>query len=190
MAISAVSFATRSARAPFSKATMDSLRCLIIFSSTEVICASSSVMRSSTSRCLMAACKRRMTARRSFSPDRIAVFMSSVMRSLSDKRAALLEEKGSARARPRAVFARAVALEVTLHGGSLLALTLLRRLLIEFAASQLGEHARFFARALETAQGGIEIFVFSYANARHRNLNPLICLEFCHNLPGAGVAIL
>src|SRR6478609_10164451 len=163
---------------------MVSLRCLIIFSSTEVTWVSSSVMRSSTSRCLMAACKRRMTARRSFSPDRIAVFMSSVMRSLS------VIYGASARARTRRVLTRAVALEVTLHCGSLFALTLLRRLLIEFAASQLGEHARFFARALETAQGGIEIFVFSYANARHRNLNPLICLEFCHNLPGAGVAIL
>src|SRR3954464_15617232 len=164
---------------------MDSLRCLIIFSRTAVTCASSSVMRSSTSRCLMAACKRRMTARRSFSPDRIAVFMSSVMRSLS-----VIAGASSARTRTRRVFTRAVALEVTLHGGSLLALTLLRRLLIEFAAPKLRQHARFFARALKTAQGGIEILVFTHSNARHRNLNPLIFLEFCHDLPGAGVAIL
>jgi hypothetical protein len=79
---------------------------------------------------------------------------------------------------------------MALHSGSLLALTLLGRLFVEFATPELCQHARFFARALETAQGGIEIFIFSYANARHRNLNPLICLEFCHNLPGAGVAIL
>src|SRR4051812_15237111 len=169
---------------------MDSLRCLIIFSSTEVTCASSSAMRSSTSRCLMAACKRRMTARRSFSPDRIAVFMSSLMRSLSVIGALFFEEGASARARTRRVITRAVALEVPLHGGSLLALTFLRRLLIEFAAPKLRQHARFFARALETAQGGIEILVFTHSNARHRNLNPLICLEFCHDLPGAGVAIL
>src|SRR4051812_44321666 len=180
--------ATRSARAPFSKASTDSLRCLIIFSSTEVTCASSSVMRSSTSRCLMAACKRRMTARRSFWPDRIAVFMSSVMRSLSVIEKA--GEPGSARTRTRRVLARAVALQVPLYRGRLLALTLLRRLLIEFAAPKLREHARFFARALKTAQGGIEILVFTHSNARHRNLNPLICLEFCHDLPGAGVAIL
>src|SRR5687767_10424472 len=127
---------------------------------------------------------RRMTARRSFSPDRIAVFMSSVMRSLS------VIGGASARTRTRGVFARAVALEVPLHGSRLLALTLLGRLFVEFAAPELRQHARFFARALETAQGGIEIFVFTYSNARHRNLNPLICLEFCHDLPGAGVAIL
>src|SRR5687767_12124208 len=169
---------------------MDSLRCLIIFSSTEVICASSRVMRSSTSRCLMAACKRRMTARRSFSPDRIAVFMSSVMRSLSVIASPSFETRESARARTRRILTRAVALEVPLHGGGLLELTLLRRLFVEFAAPELRQHARFFARALETAQGGIEIFVFTYSNARHRNLNPLICLEFCHDLPGAGVAIL
>src|SRR5688500_3324004 len=148
---------------------MDSLRCLIIFSSTEVICASSRVMRSSTSRCLMAACRRRMTARRSFSPDRIAVFMSSLMRSLS------VIWGVSARTRTGRVFARAVALEVTLHRGGLLALTFLGRLLIEFATPELRQHARFFARALETAQGGIEIFIFTHSHARHRNLNPLIC---------------
>src|SRR5262245_5224533 len=135
-------------------------------------------MRSSTSRCLMAACKRRMTARRSFSPDRIAVFMSSVMRSLSVIEGLVIRRSGSARTRTRRVIARAVALEVTLHGGSLLALTLLRRLFVEFAAPKLRQHARFFARALETAQGGIEILVFTHSNARHRNLNPLICLEF------------
>src|SRR6185503_4466569 len=101
-----------------------------------------------------------------------------------------LSEKSSARARTRRVFARAVALQVTLHRGSLLALTLLGRLLIEFAAPKLREHARLFTRALETAQRGIEILVFTHSNARHLNLNPLICLEFCHGLPGAGVAIL
>jgi hypothetical protein len=46
----------------------------------------------------------------------------------------------------------------------------LRRLLVEFTASKLGEDARFFAGTLETAQGGIEILVLANTNAGHSNL--------------------
>ena len=101
---------------------------------------------------------------------RIADFMSSVMRSLSVTDGAV---RSCGRGRAVNAIAR-VALLVTLHRGRLLAFTLLRRLLVEFAAPQLRQHARFFAGALETAQGGIEILVFTHANARHRNLVALI----------------
>src|SRR5690606_34903614 len=109
---------------------------------TDSTCASSSVMRSSTSFCLMAARIRRIVARRSFSPERIAAFMSSVMRSRRAMRGSV--EPGLAG------VAAVVALGVALHGGSLLALTLLRRLLVEFAPAQLREDACLLAGALET----------------------------------------
>jgi hypothetical protein len=56
------------------------------------------------------------------------------------------------------------------HGGSLLALTLLGRLLVEFTAPKLGEYARFFTGTLETTQGGVEILVLANTNAGHSNL--------------------
>jgi hypothetical protein len=43
---------------------------------------------------------------------------------------------------------------VPLHGGRLLALTLLGRLLVEFPAPQLREHTGLLAGALEAPQGG------------------------------------
>jgi hypothetical protein len=52
----------------------------------------------------------------------------------------------------------------------LLAFPFLRRLLVEFAPPQLGQDSRLLAGALEAPQGGIEILVFSDANARHRYL--------------------
>src|SRR5690606_1871763 len=61
---------------------MLSLRCLISLSSVATMAASSSSMRSSTSRCLMAACNRRMVPRRWLSLARMAAFTSSVMRLL------------------------------------------------------------------------------------------------------------
>src|SRR5690606_10761348 len=61
-----------------------------------------------------------------------------------------------------------LALHVPLHGGGLLPFPFLRRLLVEFAPPELGQHASFLAGALEAPQGGIEILVFSDADARHR----------------------
>jgi hypothetical protein len=96
---------------------------------------------------LMPAWSMRMQESRSFSPDRIAAFMSSVMR-------AFRLIPGSAR-RAAAAVARG-ALEVPLDGGSLLAFPLLGRLFVEFPAAQLGEDAGLFAGALETTQGGVD----------------------------------
>src|SRR5688572_1472103 len=121
-------------------------------------CASSSSMRSSTSRCWMPAWSMRMQERRSFSPARIAAFMSSVMR-------ALRLIPGSARG-AAATVARG-ALEVPLDGGGLLAFPLLRRLLVEFPAAEFGQHAGFFAGTLDTTDGSVEILVLADTDARH-----------------------
>ncbi len=55
-----------------------------IFSIASMTCVSSSSMRSSTSRCLMAACNSRIAPSRALSLARMAVFISSVMRAFSD----------------------------------------------------------------------------------------------------------
>src|SRR5579872_3123672 len=96
-------------------------------------------MRSSTSRCLMAARISRMRESRSLAPDRIAAFMSSVMRSFKDMRSA-----GCAHAVPRDP------LHVPLDRRGLLAFPFLGGLLVEFASAQLGENAGLLAGALET----------------------------------------
>src|SRR5690606_20563973 len=80
--ISARSIAARSSRLAASYWLTESLRCLTIFSMTASTAASSSSIRSSTSRCLIAALTRRIPPRRCLSPDFIAVFMSSVRRCL------------------------------------------------------------------------------------------------------------
>jgi N6-L-threonylcarbamoyladenine synthase len=46
----------------------------------------------------------------------------------------------------------------------------LGRLLVEFAAPQLGEDARLFTGTLEATQGGVKIFILTNANAGHSNL--------------------
>jgi hypothetical protein len=66
------------------------------------------------------------------------------------------------------------ALHVALDGGGLLSFPLLGGLFVEFAPAQLSENAGFLAGSLETAQGGIEIFIFADTNAGHLNYNPLI----------------
>ena len=48
---------------------------------------------------------------------------------------------------------------VALDGSSELTLALLGRFFVELAAADFGQHAGFFHRALETAQGDIERFV-------------------------------
>jgi hypothetical protein len=56
---------------------------------------------------------------------------------------------------------------VALHGGSLLALAFLRGFFVELTTSQFGQDARLLARAFETAQSCVEVFTFSYSDARH-----------------------
>ncbi len=60
------------------------------------------------------------------------------------------------------------------NGSGFLALSFLSRLFVELTTAKLGQHARFFTGTLETAQGGVEILVFFYANTRHRGFN-LFC---------------
>src|SRR2546423_947806 len=113
-------------------------------------------MRSSTSRCLSAASARRMVASRSFSPARIAFFMSSVILSLRGKAVSPPSAhalSGGPYPVPRDP------LHVPLDRSGFLAFPLLGWLLVEFAPAQLGEDARLLARALETPQGGIEVLV-------------------------------
>lgn len=56
-------------------------------------------------------------------------------------------------------------------GGGLFALTLLGRLLVEFASAQFRQDTRLFTGTLEATQGGVKIFIFSNTNAGHSNLN-------------------
>jgi hypothetical protein len=56
------------------------------------------------------------------------------------------------------------------YRGSLLSLTFLRRLLVEFTATELGEDARFFTGTLEATQGGVEVLILANTNAGHSNL--------------------
>ncbi|CFW37338.1 Uncharacterised protein [Bordetella pertussis] len=66
-----------------SNAAIDSRRCLTCFSMTAVISASLSSRRSSTSRCLMAASRKRSVARRSVALARMASLTESDRRALS-----------------------------------------------------------------------------------------------------------
>jgi hypothetical protein len=60
---------------------------------------------------------------------------------------------------------------MALHRRSLLSLTLLSRLLVEFPAPKLGKDTRFFTGALEATQSGVKILVLANTNAGHSNLN-------------------
>src|SRR5258706_12323311 len=175
---------TKSWRLPAWNCTSDSLRCLIIFSRTLNTWGSSSVIRSSTSRCLIAAVIMRISPSRSFSPERIAAFMSSVIRSLRD----ILTRHhpfggplvgGPSRSRRRGAggcASRAAhvlsgeALQVAFYRSGLFSLTLLGRLLVEFTSPKLSEDARFFTGTLEATQGGVKILILANTNAGHSNL--------------------
>src|SRR5690606_13571724 len=174
---------------------MESLRCLTIFSSTASTWASSSSMRSSTSFCLMAALIRRITARRSFWPAFIAVFMSSLSRAFrlmldlrvsgtqkagSGTHAGFLSSRRAGRGRPplprgnaRSVQALALgdvarhAPQLTLHRGGGLARALLGRLLVVLALAGLGQDAGLLASALEATQRKLERLVFADFHRRH-----------------------
>src|SRR5260370_33640412 len=139
-------------------------------------------MRSSTSRCLIAAVIMRITPRRSYSPERIAAFMSSVMRPfrVDTGAASKFESIGAGRSGSRRAGRSAAALaahvlagqplQVALNRSGLLSLSLLGRLLVEFPASKLGEDAGFFTGTLETAQSCVDILVLANTNAGHSNL--------------------
>src|SRR5262245_17683165 len=113
----------------------------------------------------MAAVIMRMVPRRSLSLARIAAFMSSVMRSLSDidvdRDGFVAGLVGAGRTGTAAAAADVAgdALHVALHCRGLLAFPFLRGLLVEFAPPQLGQDSGLFAGALEAPQGGIEILV-------------------------------
>src|SRR5262245_17215595 len=134
-------------------------------SMTDVTPASSSGRRVSTSRCLTPARAMRKTLRRGLSPAFIAACMSSVRRSFSG----MTEASGSVESTAPCGRGPEVALHVPLYGRGLLALAFLGRFLVDLASSQLGQHAGLLARSLETAQGRVEVFAFSYTDARHRN---------------------
>src|SRR5690554_4752010 len=189
--ISARSIAARSSRAAASYWLTESLRCLTIFSMTASTWASSSSMRSSTSRCLMAALTRRITPRLALSPPFMAAFMSSVRRCLrliwnspvastqeaGDARACRLQgndhDRGAGRRQAGSVHALALgnvargATRLALHRRGGLALALLRRLLVILALAGLGQDAGLLAGALEAAEGKLEGLVFADFDAGH-----------------------
>lgn len=57
--------------------------------------------------------------------------------------------------------------DLSLYGCCPLALTLCRGFLVELALTELAENPRFLADSFEAAQGPIEVFIFTYTNARH-----------------------
>src|SRR5205085_5905424 len=144
--------------------------CFTSLSTIETICASSRTMRSSTSRCFIAASRPRIVSSRGASLARIAVFMSSVIRSLrlivrSLARLRSDEARGGRASIPvvagwnleqlfRQLHA-ADALEVALYSGGLLALALGGGLFVELARTQIGQQTELFDGALETAQGDV-----------------------------------
>src|SRR5215472_1041440 len=143
-------------------------------------------MRSSTSRCLIAARSSRIVDRRAASRARIAAFMSSVMRSFS----VIGSEKGRI-ASPLAFgsslasvklgrqLLAAQSLVMPLYGRRELALALGRRLLVELPRPKLGQQTRFFDGALEAAERHFERLVFPNSNSRHeRPCFPLAALTF------------
>jgi len=67
---------------------------------------------------------------------------------------------------PAAIFALQL-LVVALDRGGLLTLALGGGLFVELPTAYLGEDARLFARAFETAKGDFERFVFLDADVRH-----------------------
>src|ERR1043166_1830069 len=132
--------------------------------------ASSSVMRSSTSRCFTADSSRRSALSLSCS----RAFMADLMSSLSCSRRGIEDlqmtaasgalSPGSPRGfdetcclvQLRREHLRAHALVAALHRGGVLALALGGRLLVELAGAQLGEEAGFLDRALEAAESHVE----------------------------------
>src|SRR4051812_33816829 len=158
-------------------------------------CVSSSMMRSSTSRCLMAALIRRITPRRSLSPPFMAAFMSSVSwffrlmasypqdsYSLTGKRkkpVSLAQHRPAFSHRARlgrtAPSIQALTLghvarhaaQMALHRRGGLALALLRRLFVELALPGLGKDAGLFAGTLETAQRELERLVLANFDVGH-----------------------
>src|SRR5581483_2052982 len=131
---------------------MDSRRCLSILSRTDRACASSRVIRSSISRCLMAARIRRMASSLAFSPARMAAFMSSCTLSLirDAVMVRLLQSDGllSAVFLECGLFAHQFFL-VAFDGRCFFAFTLPSGFFVKFVAAQIGQNAGFFAEAFK-----------------------------------------
>src|SRR3569832_1240228 len=135
------------------------------FSPMLLTAASSSSMRSSTSLCLMAANRRRSVPRRAISLARMAGFMSSVMRALSDMRGRFRVSAESIHLGGELLAAQALAL--ALDCGGELALALGGGLLVELAGAQFGQQADFFDLTLETTQGNVKQLKFFDFDVRH-----------------------
>src|SRR5512146_690103 len=143
---------------------MESRRCFSIFSMMETTSASVSSMRSSTSRCFIAASSRRIAPRRAVSLARIADFMSSLIFSLrlmakktnaaTSKDCGVMHSKELVQLRRQSLAAQA--LVVALHGSGQLALTLCGGLFVKLAGAQLGQQTGLFHRTLEAAHRHFE----------------------------------
>src|ERR1051325_3230686 len=118
-----------------------------------------SSMRSSTSRCLIAACNNRIAPRRALSLARMAVFMSSVMRSFSGTANYSIQFRGECLITNTAIMA--------LDCSSSLALAFPGWLLVKFTRAQIGQQAGFLDHALETAQCDVKWLVFFNTYTRH-----------------------
>jgi hypothetical protein len=66
---------------------------------------------------------------------------------------------------------------VPFYGSRFLALAFLGRFLVELASAELRQHAGLLAGSLEAAKGCVEVFTFSYTNARHRLLANGLLME-------------
>src|SRR5512137_334846 len=147
---------------------MESRRCFSIFSMMATTSASVSSMRSSTSRCFMAASKRRIAPRRAVSLARIAAFMSSVICCLR-----LISNYPSPGRRGRSIQLRreslaAQALVMALHGSGQLALALCSGLLVKLASAQFGQQTGFFHRTLEAAHCHFKRLILFNAYCCHK----------------------
>src|SRR3989344_3617815 len=122
-------------------------------------------MRSSASRRWIAALSMRSVPRRDAFLSRMACLMSSLILSLRLIAQGRKENQGrggvagaGGRGRTRVAAAHEL-LELAFTRGGGLALADFGRLLVVLALAHLGEHARLFARAAETAQGHLKRFV-------------------------------
>jgi hypothetical protein len=59
---------------------------------------------------------------------------------------------------------------VPFDGSRFFALAFLGRFLVELASAELRQHAGLLTGSFEAAQGCVEVFAFSYTDARHRSL--------------------
>src|SRR5882757_1448986 len=160
---SAASLSARSLRPAAVNCSIESRRCLIRRSVTEITAASSTALRSSISFCLTAAHSRRMADRRSGWRAFSAAFMSSLIRSFRPNAGGRYVPSVHLLGQHLA----AQALEMALDRRRFLALALGGRLLVDLARAQLREQPAFFNGALKAAQRNFKGLVLLDANGRH-----------------------